>query len=93
MIISGLEISVGHQTMTNSNKCLTDLKLLQLDIVSERKTLHIYCLLKSAVLLYLNINSAELFEFRNPNIEVSFSIQHFSVLFKCRYRRKMHKKK
>ena len=34
---TGLEISVGHQTMTDSNKCLTNLKLLQSDIVSERK--------------------------------------------------------
>ena len=31
---AGLEISVGHRTVTDSNKCLTDLKLLQLDIVS-----------------------------------------------------------
>ena len=31
---AGLEISVGHRTMTDSNKCLTDLKLFQLDIVS-----------------------------------------------------------
>ena len=34
---AGLEISVGHRTMTDSNKCLTDLKLLQSDMVSERK--------------------------------------------------------
>ena len=34
---TGLEISVGHQTMTDSNKCLTDLKLLQSDIMSKKK--------------------------------------------------------
>ena len=34
---TGLEISVGHRTMTDSNNCLTDLKLLQSDIVSEKK--------------------------------------------------------
>ena len=34
---TGLEISIGHWAMTDSNKCLTDLKLLQSDIVSERK--------------------------------------------------------
>ena len=33
----GLEISIGHRAMTDSNKCLIDLKLLQLDVVSERK--------------------------------------------------------
>ena len=37
-LLAGLEISVGHQTMTDSNKCLTDLKLLYSDIMSERKT-------------------------------------------------------
>ena len=36
-IKTGLEISVGYRTMTGRNKCLTDLKLLQSDIVSERK--------------------------------------------------------
>ena len=36
-VTSGLEISIGHWTMTDSNKCLTDLKLLQSDIVSKRK--------------------------------------------------------
>ena len=34
---SGLEISVGHRTMTDRNKCLTKLKLFQSDIMSERK--------------------------------------------------------
>ena len=35
---TGLQISVGHRTMTDRNKCLTDLKLFQSDIiVSERK--------------------------------------------------------
>ena len=37
MPITGLQISVGHRTMTDSNKCLTNLKLFQSDIVSERK--------------------------------------------------------
>ena len=32
-----LKISVGHWTMTDKNKCLTDLKLFQSEIVSERK--------------------------------------------------------
>ena len=34
---AGLQISVSHRTMTDRNKCLTDLKLFQSDIVSERK--------------------------------------------------------
>ena len=34
---TGLQISVSCRTMTNRNKCLTDLKLFQSDIVSERK--------------------------------------------------------
>ena len=33
---AGLQISVGHQTMTD-RKSLTDLKLFQWDIVSQRK--------------------------------------------------------
>ena len=33
----GLQISIGHRTMTDSNKCLADLKLFKSDIVSERK--------------------------------------------------------
>ena len=35
--VVGLEISVGHRTMTDRNKCLTNLKLFQSDIVSKRK--------------------------------------------------------
>ena len=35
--IAGLQISIGHRTMTDRNKCLTDLKLFQSDIASERK--------------------------------------------------------
>ena len=34
---AGLQLSVGHRTMNDRNKCLTDLKLFQSDIVSERK--------------------------------------------------------
>ena len=37
LAVSGLQISIGHQTITNRNKCLTDMKLFQSDIVSERK--------------------------------------------------------
>ena len=37
-IFPGLEISVFHQTMTDRNKGLTDLKLFHLDIISKRKT-------------------------------------------------------
>ena len=33
----GLQISVGYRTMTDRNKCLTDLKPFQSDIVSKRK--------------------------------------------------------
>ena len=33
----GLQMSIGHQTMTDRNNRLTDLKLFQSDIVSERK--------------------------------------------------------
>lgn len=36
-IFPGLEISVFHQTMTDRNKGLTDLKLFHSDIISERK--------------------------------------------------------
>ena len=32
-----LQIRVGHWTMTGRNKCLTNLKLFQSDIVSKRK--------------------------------------------------------
>ena len=35
--LARLEKSVGHQTITDRNKCLTDLKLFQSGIVSERK--------------------------------------------------------
>ena len=36
-VTAGLQISAGHRKMTDRNKCLTDLKLLQSAIVSERK--------------------------------------------------------
>ena len=32
-----LDISIGHQTITDMNKCWTNLKLFQSDIVSKRK--------------------------------------------------------
>ena len=37
LTIAELEISKGHRLVTDRNKCLTDLKLFQSDIVSERK--------------------------------------------------------
>ena len=35
--LPGLQISIGHRTMIDRNKCLTNLKLFQSDIVSKRK--------------------------------------------------------